>query len=131
MKRRIIVLVIIGVILAVIGGSIIVLPNLKKQPYVDEFNLAKYQWEIENFPSNKNVGIVNNPNTAIEKAKELWIESFSSKSYNPINGRKILVFYDSSNECWHIKGTLPSNEDGAVPNVLIQNDGKVLAVWMG
>lgn len=134
LKNRIIVLVAIGLALAVIGGAIVMLFNSKKQSAVGEFTLTKYQWEIENFPSDKNVGQVNDSNTAIEKAKELWIEKFSTaggKPYNPINGKKIEVSYDSEKECWHINGTLSSNVDGAVPQALIQKDGEVLAVWMG
>lgn len=129
-KIRVIVLI-IGIVLCVIGCSIIVLHKWEKQSYVNEFNLAEYQWEIEHFSVERNIGQVNDANTAIEKAKDLWIELFRSKSYDPINGRKILVFYDSSNQCWLIKGTLASNIDGAVPHTLITNAGKVLAVWMG
>lgn len=134
MKNKIIILVAISLVLVVIGGAIFMLFSSKKQPDVGEFDLTKYQWEIENFPSDKNVGQVNDSNTAIEKAKELWIERFNTvggKPYNPINGRKIEVSYDFEKECWHINGTLPSNVDGAVPQGLIQKDGKVLAIWMG
>ncbi len=132
MKRRGLVLVIIGVTLIVIGGSIIVLLNLKKQLDVGEFSLVKYQWEIENFSSDKNVGKVDNPSIAIEKAKELWIEKFSAingQPYNPINGRKIEVSYDSEEECWHINGTLPPNTLGGVPHAIIRKNGEVVAVW--
>lgn len=133
MKRRIIVLVIIGVILAVIGGSIIVLPNLKNQPYVDEFNLATYQWEIETFPLDKNVGQVDDKNVAIEKAKSLWLEKYgidNGQLYNFTNGRKIEVAYDFKEECWHIYGTLPPNTLGGVPHSIIRKSGEVLASWI-
>ena len=104
----------------------------KKPPNVEEFSLSSYQWEIENFPSDKNVGQVDDANTAIEKAQELWLEKYSivnGQTYNPINGRKIEVSYDSENDCWHINGTLPPKSGGGVPHAIIQRDGKVTAVW--
>ena len=94
--------------------------------------MTDYQWEIKTFPSDKNVGQVDDVNTAIEKAKELWVDEFSiiiGQPYNPINGRKIEVSYDSEEECWHINGTLPPNTLGGVTHAIIQKDGKVIAVW--
>lgn len=97
MKNKIIILIAIGLVLAVIGGAIIMLFNSNKQPDVGEFELNKYRWEIETFPSDKNVGQVDDANAAIEKAKELWIEKYSvvgGQPNNPINGRPIKVYFD-------------------------------------
>ena len=90
-----------------------------------------FQWAIENCPSDKNVGSVSDANTAITKAKELWIAKYLSDFYNPIDGREILVSYDSKNECWWVRGTLPGDGDGEVPMALIKTDGTVLAIWIG
>ena len=76
--------------------------------------------------------VIDNAQTAVEKAKELWIDKFGTingQPYNPINGRKIEVSYDSEEECWHIYGTLPPNTLGGVPHVIIRKDGKVIAIW--
>ena len=65
--------------------------NTTKSIRVGEFSLVKYQWEIENFSYNENVGEVNNSNIAIEKAKKLWFEKFSAldeKTYN-LKNRKL------------------------------------------
>ena len=139
MKKRkytMIVIVLIILILLMIFGK--KLYAKYKEPEIVElgnFNLAdsQYQWGIENFPSNKNVGPTENAETAVKKAKNLWIEDLSmwvGKNRNPINGRAIEVSYDSKNECWHVNGTLAPNVWGSVPNVLIKKDGTVLAVWM-
>lgn len=137
MRKNKIIIMVLGV--SFIVGVIVVmffidkLSNLKSSD-VGVFRLSEYQWEIENFPSDKNVGQVHNSKVAIERAKELWLEEYSiinGQHYNPINGRKIEVSFDFTNECWHINGTLPSNVDGAVPHALIQKNGKVLALWMG
>lgn len=133
MKKTIIVLGITGVILTVIGGLIIIFSNVKNQPYVGEFSLAEYQWEIETFSLDKNVGQVDDKNVAIEKAKSLWLEKYgidNGQQYNFISGRKIEVSYDFKEECWHIYGTLQPNTLGGVPHSIIRKSGEVLAVWI-
>lgn len=104
----------------------------KEQIDVGQFTLATYQWEIENFPSDKKVGKVDNPNIAIEKAKELWVEEsniIAGKPYDPTNEEKIEVSYDPEEECWHINGTLPPNTVGGVPHAIIRKNGEVIAAW--
>ena len=104
-----------------------------KEPVVKDFNIEEYHWEIETFQSDKNVGKVNDSNTAIAQAKELWIEKYGTINgipYDPTRGRKVNVFFDDSNDCWLIKGTLPPNTKGSVPCAIIQKNGEVLAVWM-
>lgn len=131
-KTLIIIFTVLGLIF--MGGALFMLINLNKYPTVLEFNLVDYEWEATTFSSEKNVGEVNDAKTAIKKAEGLWIEKFSDingEPYNPINGRKIEVSFDSKNECWHINGTLASNMLGSVPHALIKKNGNVIAVWMG
>ena len=132
MKRKVIFLCMISVFF-VLGGLIILLFSIKKQPTVGEFSLVKYQWEIENFSYNENVGEVNNSNIAIEKAKKLWFEKFSAldeKTYNSINTGKIEISYDSEEECWHINSKKSSpNTLGGILHALIRKNGDVIAVW--
>ncbi len=134
--KKIFILIAIVLILAtvLIGGAIIMIARSNKEPVVKDFNIEEYHWEIENFPSEKNVGQVNDVNMAIEKAKKLWIEELGTvngRSYDPTRGRKETdVFFDDSNDCWLIKGTLPPNTKGSVPCAIIQKNGEVLAVWM-
>ena len=127
----------IGITILLIAVGIIVFFCFK-QPTVGEFALSevlsKYEWEIKEYPTDKNVGEVNTPQVAIEKAKELWLEEYRTvggKPYDPIKGRKILVSYDSANECWHLTVKIPRNVIGVFPHALIQKDGTVLAVWLG
>ena len=131
-KKLIIYAVIICIVLAVLGGGIFMLFDSNKSYNIKEFSLLNYQWEIETFPSDKNVGQVDDASTAIEKAKELWFEKFSmigENTYNPINGRKIEVSYDSKEECWHVNGTLQKNTLGGVPHAIIRKNGEGLAIW--
>ena len=73
MKNKAMIFMILGLVLAIIAGVIIMQFHSKKQTDVGTFELTKYQWEIENFPSDKNVGQVNDSDTAIEKAKERFV----------------------------------------------------------
>jgi hypothetical protein len=123
MKRKTILL--IGLIaLSVLGFSGVLLFRSEDLPSVGTFELEDFQWHIENFPSDKNVGAVDDAETAIKIAKELWIEEYSK-----IRDAPIKVFFDKKNDCWYVCGTLPKNMLGGVPHALIQKDGTVIAVW--
>ena len=130
MKSKYIVLIML-VVFVVIGGMLSMLFLLQqskasKAPDVGVFAITEYQWEIENFPVDKNVGQVNDKNVGIEKAKYLWLEKYGIS----INERKIEVSYDFKEECWHIYGILPPNTLGGVPHSIIRKSGEVLAVWI-
>ena len=104
---------------------------------VGEFQLSEYNVEIGMFPFDRNVGDVEDPETAIKKAKNLWqevFEEFNSNPNDPFYVKKFEVSYDSESESWLINGTLPTYDDGCivvggVPYALIERDGTVLAIW--
>ena len=132
MRKKLIISIAIGTVICALGCMFIILCDSNQPLDIKEFSLLNFQWEIETFPSDKNVGQVDDANTAIEKAKELWIEKFSvigGKPYDPVDLRKIEVAYDSTEECWHIYGTLPKNTLGGVPHAIIRKNGDVIAVW--
>lgn len=134
MKNKIIFSIVIVFTLTVIGGVMIIIFHSDKHPSIREFDVAKYQWEIENFSFQKNVGQVNDVNTVIEKAKELWIEKYGTvngQPYDPIKGRGIEALFDKNNDCWLVKIALLPDTKGSTPHAIIQKDGMVLAVWMG
>jgi len=136
MKKKTLIFIVIGLTLAVTVAVIVMLFYSNKKPdlIIREFDASNYQWEIENFPSEENVGQVDDANTAIEKAKELWIEKYSvvnGQPYDPINGRKCEVYFDHGSDCWLVTITLPSNIKGSTPRAIIKKDGTVIAVWMG
>lgn len=132
--KKIFTLIATVLVLAIIGGIIVMIIHSNKHPSIREFDIAKYQWEIENFSSQKNVGQVNDVDTVIQKAKELWIEKYSTvndQSYDPIKGRKIEVFFDNNSDCWLIKTALLPDTKESVPHAIIRKDGMVIAVWIG
>ena len=122
--KKIVLVIVISITLIAVGGTIIVFHIFKKQPEIKEFTIDEYKWEIENFPSDKNIGKVDNGNTAMEKAKELWLEK-----YGDTDGKKMNIEYDSERGSWHVYGSASPKELGGVPHAIIQRDGKVVAVW--
>jgi hypothetical protein len=100
---------------------------------VRDCDIANHQQVIEKCPYEGNVGPVPDAETAVAKAKELWLEKYgviNGKPYDPTGGRPIMIGYDAKNDCWVVNGTLPKNAFGVVPFAIIQGDGTVLAMGM-
>jgi hypothetical protein len=94
----------------------------------EDFSVDDYYYYIENFPSDKIVGKIENIQQAQEQAENVWFEIYGS-SINKLN-KPYIVSYDSLSDAWLISGNLPKNYVGGVPHIIIQKaDGKVLAVW--
>lgn len=124
-KRKRIVLLVLIVAILIGGVCMIIIQN--KTPNVKGFEFNDYQYYVDSFPSEENVGNIVDAKDAIKKAEKIWIKLYgeSIKKEKPYQ-----VFYDEDNGIWLIQGTLRSNMKGGVANILIQNKtGKVLAVW--
>ncbi len=94
---------------------------------VKSFSINEYKRFIEEFKTDIVIGEILNKTDAIRNAEKIWIEIYgeSIKEKRPYK-----VLFDSKNDIWLVKGTLPVNMFGGVPYILIQkSDGKVLAVW--
>lgn len=126
------------IIITIIAMALIVLcmvfVDLKERlVFAKACDISNYEWEIENFPYDGNVGPVPDAKTAIVRAKELWLEKYgviNGNSYDPTHGLPVSVAYDAENDCWVVSGTLPKNTLGSVPFAIIQGDGTVLAMGM-
>ena len=124
-KRKRIVLLVLIVAILIGGVCMIIIQN--KTPNVKGFEFNDYQYYVDSFPSEENVGNIIDAKDAIKKAEKIWIKLYgeSIKKEKPYQ-----VFYDEDNGIWLIQGTLRSNMKGGVANILIQNKtGKVLAAW--
>ncbi len=134
MNKKTVIAVIIMIIIMTVG-MILVYNKIagKSEITVWDCDISKLQWEIENFPCERNVGPVPDAETAVARAKELWMDKYgvvNGKPYDPTHGCPISVGYDAKNDCWAVNGTLPKNAIGSVPFAIIQSDGTVLAVGM-
>lgn len=98
----------------------------RKYP-VNRFELSDYQYYIDNFPSERILGKINNSKDAAKKAENVWIELYGEDIKNE---KPYQIFYNSQNDVWLIQGSLPPNTLGGVANILIEGStGKTLAVW--
>ena len=123
-KKNVLLLLLILVIF--IGGVFMVIVQ-NKPPVVENFKSSDYQYYIDNFPSEENVGSIIDAKDAIKKSEIIWIKLYGE---NIKKEKPFKVFYDAKSEIWLVQGTLRSNMMGGVANILIDNDtGKVLAVW--
>lgn len=120
----------IVIVLVCIGGLLSLLfllhgPEEFKTQKVKTFCLTEFQWEIQTFSTDQNIGEVNDKNIAIKNAKSLWLEKYSVD----IPKTKIEVAYDSKEECWHVYSMQSPNVLGGVLHSIIRKNGEVLAVW--
>ena len=123
-KKNVFLLLLILVIF--IGGVFMVIVQ-NKSPVVGNFKSSDYQYYIDNFSSEENVGSIIDAKDAIKKSEIIWIKLYGE---NIKKEKPFKVFYDAKSEIWLVQGTLRSNMMGGVANILIDNDtGKVLAVW--
>ena len=132
-KKKLIAIAALAVLL--LGAVILWKVNTAEEQVIVimDCDLASYQRVIERFPYEGNVGPIPDAETAVARAKELWLEKYgviNGKPYDPTHGCPIKVGYDAKQDCWVVHGTLPKNAIGAVPVAIIQGDGTVLAMGM-
>ena len=89
MKRKVILCVCVAAAALFAIGSLVVRGTVKA-PFYDKgaFALSKYQEEIEASPSDRNVGQIDDAETAVAKAKELWLEKYSADDRKRILERR-------------------------------------------
>ena len=124
-RKRLMVFILI-LFIVLIGSAIIVIIH-NKSPDINTFSVSEYQYYIDNFPSEENMGKISDSNDLLNKVEAFWINKYGEriKSEKPFQ-----VFYDEKNEIWFVRGTLRSGLLGGVANILVENStGRVLAVW--
>ena len=76
-----------------------------------------------------NVGSVDSAAAARKAAVKVWNEIYGK---HHIEGEKpYKVKYDAEHEVWHVNGTLHGASLGGVAEILIEKNGKIIAVWHG
>lgn len=97
------------------------------------FSVEDYEWYIENFPANGNIGTIEDEDALIEIAKGLWDEEYGEiqgQTYDPTHGCEVKVFYDESYDYWLVQGTLPSYSTGMVPFLIVSGNGDLIAIGL-
>ncbi len=76
------------------------------------------------------LGSVDSASEAKKKAEKEWFKLYGV--WTTIGERPYMASYDSENEVWFVRGTLPEGMVGGTASILIRReDGKVLALWHG
>lgn len=76
-----------------------------------------------------NVEPVDSAAAARKAAVKVWNEIYGK---HHIEGEKpYKVQYDAEHEVWHVRGTLHAASLGGVAEILIEKNGKIIAVWHG
>lgn len=125
-KRKVPFIFLLVLFVAFIGGiPVVIIKN--KSPEIKTFGVSEYQYYIDNFSSEDNLGFISDSEDLLKKVEVIWTKQYGEhiKTQKPYQ-----VFYDEANGVWLVHGTLRSNMTGGVAYILIDNDtGKVLALW--
>ena len=125
-KRKILFVLLFILFMAFIGG-ILVLITKNKSPEIKTFEVSEYQYYIDNFPSEDNLGFISDSKDLLKKVEVIWINKYGERIKDQ---KPYQVFYDEKNSIWLVQGTLRTNMMGGVANILVDNNtGKVLAIW--
>lgn len=125
-KRKVLFIFLLVLFIAFIGGILVVIIK-NKSPEIKTFEVSEYQYYIDNFSSEDNLGFVSDSKELLKKVEVIWIKQYGERIKDQ---KPYQVFYDEANGIWLVHGTLRSNMMGGVANILVDNDtGKVLAVW--
>lgn len=115
------------ILLAVFFGGVAVVLIKNESPDIKPFEVSEYQYYIDNFPSEENLGFISDANDLLKKVEAIWVEKYGERIKNE---KPYQVFFDEKTGTWLVQGTLQSNMMGGVANILVKNDtGSVLAVW--
>lgn len=125
-KRKVLFIFLLVLFIVFIFGILVVIIK-NKSPEVKTFDVSEYQYYIDNFSSEDNLGFISDSKELLKKVEVIWIKQYGERIKNQ---KPYQVFYDEVNGVWLVHGTLRSNIKGGVANILVDNDtGKVLAVW--
>ena len=125
-KRKGLFIFLLVLFIAFIGGILVVIIK-NESPEIKTFEVSEYQYYIDNFSSEDNLGFISDSKELLKKVEVIWIKQYGERIKNQ---KPYQVFYDEANGIWLVHGTLRSNMLGGVANILVDNDtGKVLAVW--
>lgn len=115
------------VVFIVFIGGVVIVALQNKSPDIKTFEVSEYQYYIDMFPSEENLGSISNTKDLLKKVEEVWIKEYGERIKEE---KPYQVFYDEKNGIWLVQGTLSSDMVGGVANILLENDtGKVLAIW--
>lgn len=125
-KRKGFLIFVLVLFIACIGGVFMAIIK-NESPDIKTFEVSEYQYYIDNFSSEENLGFISDTKDLLKKVEVIWVKKYGERIKKE---KPYQVFYDEQNGIWLVQGTLPSHMMGGVANILVENGtGKVLAVW--
>lgn len=126
-KRKLLFTFLLILFMAFITGIILMMIIKNKSPEIKTFEVSEYQYYIDNFSSEDNLGFISDSKELLKKVEVIWVKQYGEHIKNQ---KPYQVFYDEANGIWLVHGTLRSNMMGGVAYILVDNDtGNVLAIW--
>ena len=120
-------LVIFIIVAVFLSGAVLLLPV--RDFKVESFSIDEYEYYTSGFSSGRVLGPIDDANTAVSKAKEVWREVYG----NTVTiGKSCSVLFDEENQIWLVHCRVPILNWKCGPYILMQkSDGRVLALWNG
>jgi len=99
------------------------------------FNFMYYlkkvaHYDLDSVEKIPNVGVIDNAQTAIEKAKDVWKETDPELMIDSEDILDFFVRYNEDEDWWFMYAMFRRPTLGSVPNIIIRPDGEVLAMWI-
>lgn len=127
-NKACIIIAIFILIIACLGVAFIAIIK-NKSPDIKSFDVNEYQYYINNFSVEDNLGLITDSKDLLKKVEAIWIKTYGRHVKNQ---KPYKIFYDKENSVWLVHGTLQSNISGGVAYILVDNNtGDVLAIWHG
>lgn len=111
-------------------GGVIITWFLLVNNQVEKFCVSDYQKYVDAGHRDEPLMIepVTDSKSLKAQVETLWPKVFGQDVFQNIE-KEVLVYYDPKNDAWLVKGVLPENYLGGVPYMIVQSNGKVLALW--
>ena len=101
--------------------------NTKSEVRTFNSDMPLYNELMRKNEHNINVGQIEGPDFAIEKAREIFTKEFGdiTKTYEPFEAR-----YDEKYDRWIVVRSLEKGHKASTPCVIFDAEGNVLALWL-
>ena len=129
MKKHVWIICVFAVLVMGSVAYVLYSQYLHKNPKVSDFDISEYSQWVEWYPSDRNIGPVNDAYTAREKARMVWAEMWGEEAASNKKPRVISVSYDTESEVWLVKSVKKGYLDSGIYILIKSSTGDVIAVW--
>ena len=80
-KRKVLFIFLLILFMTFIGGILVVIIK-NKSPEIKTFEVSEYQYYIDNFSSEDNLGFISDSNDLLKKVEVIWIKQYGERIKN-------------------------------------------------